>query len=473
MDRRQVLTRISLTFVLGMTSAIALVEVNAAPLSAATALSISTPTYVALGDSYASGEGIPGARPDQWLSAFGTPWLSKDGCDRSALSYPMLVAKAEGVTENFKFVACSGAVTGSPSDASSFTNGVGSLVNGSNGEPSQLQALSSTNTTTVSLTIGGDDLGFATLLKDCMGWMVKEGPLSYVSSSSAPGASPAACNSALSEAQSIASSSPGNNPSLESALIDTYTQILNAAPRATLFVSTYPQLFTTATVSRFCPLTGALRIGRTSFYLGLNPAQVTAFNGIEAGLNSSIEAAAQQVNQTLGANRIDVVNINSLTTMDGQTCNTKNMSTSIINGVLFATGDSLSTLYGDCFHGKDAVISRCKKAPSAASNNFIAKGSMHPKPVGQAMIATALTVAIGASVGPVQPIGPSWSAPRSIDQGAALKSVSCTSTTFCMAADSNGNVLAYDGENWSISTSTGNLLGAVSWAVSRGERNTW
>jgi hypothetical protein len=42
-----------------------------------------------------------------------------------------------------------------------------------------------------------------------------------------------------------------------------------------------------------------------------------------------------------------------------------------------------------------------------------------------------------------------------------------------MAADSNGNVLAYDGENWSISTSTGNLLGAVSWAVSRGERNTW
>jgi len=85
-------------------------------------------TYVALGDSYASGEGNPGSRPDQWLSASGVPWASKDGCDRSPVAYPVLVAKVEEYGSSIAFAACSGAVTGSSYDTSSFVSTTTSLL---------------------------------------------------------------------------------------------------------------------------------------------------------------------------------------------------------------------------------------------------------------------------------------------------------------------------------------------------------
>jgi lysophospholipase L1-like esterase len=91
--------------------------------------------YVALGDSYASGVGS-----GSYTSASGS-------CLRSTLAASQLWANSHAPA-SFKFVACSGAKT--------------TDVNAN-----QLSALSS-STTLVSITIGGNDVGFSTVMEDCV-----------------------------------------------------------------------------------------------------------------------------------------------------------------------------------------------------------------------------------------------------------------------------------------------------------------
>ena len=97
------------------------------------------PSYVALGDSYSSG--------------VGTRTYISDGtsCQRSTYAYPYLVASQRGFTLSFQ--ACSGAkipdVTGK-----------------------QLGALSS-STAYVTISVGGNDAGFSSVITECAlpGWM--------------------------------------------------------------------------------------------------------------------------------------------------------------------------------------------------------------------------------------------------------------------------------------------------------------
>jgi lysophospholipase L1-like esterase len=90
--------------------------------------------YVALGDSYSSGVGA------------GSYLAGSGGCERSANAYSALWAKANSPT-SYVSVACSGAKT---SDVIA----------------TQLLALHA-STTLVSLTVGGNDEGFATIMTDC------------------------------------------------------------------------------------------------------------------------------------------------------------------------------------------------------------------------------------------------------------------------------------------------------------------
>lgn len=48
--------------------------------------------------------------------------------------------------------------------------------------------------------------------------------------------------------------------------------------------------------------------------------------------------------------------------------------------------------------------------------------------------------------------GSSWSYPVSVDPQAGFNSVSCVSTTFCMAVDTSGQALSYNGSSWSKPT---------------------
>ncbi len=114
-----------------------------AGLAAATtaALAIAVPAqaaasvhYVALGDSYSSGVGA------------GSYIGSSGSCQRSTNAYPQLWANANAPT-SYVSVACSGATTKT-------------VISG------QLSALTS-STTLVSITIGGNDVGFANIMTTC------------------------------------------------------------------------------------------------------------------------------------------------------------------------------------------------------------------------------------------------------------------------------------------------------------------
>jgi lysophospholipase L1-like esterase len=149
------------------------------------AVAAAQPGYVALGDSYSSG--------------VGTRVYYNDGssCSRSPDAYGPLIAAARGYALSFE--ACGGAKTG---DVIS----------------SQLAALNST-TSLVTITIGGNDAGFSTVITDCA--------LYYFP-----------CQSAINNADSyIQNTLPG-------LLNTTYGDIRSHAPNAHVIVLAYPHLFT-------------------------------------------------------------------------------------------------------------------------------------------------------------------------------------------------------------------------------------
>jgi lysophospholipase L1-like esterase len=140
------------------------------------------PEYVALGDSYASGAGA-GSYVD-------------GSCRRSSNAYPALRGKE---FPSFKFVACSGATTKSLK--------------------SQFRALTPA-TTLVTITIGGNDLGFVDVMTTC----TLNGDKS--------------CEKRVGKARDFA------RDQLPARLDATYATIRDAAPGAELVVLGYPRLFT-------------------------------------------------------------------------------------------------------------------------------------------------------------------------------------------------------------------------------------
>ncbi|MGC4785234.1 SGNH/GDSL hydrolase family protein [Micromonospora zamorensis] len=114
-------------------------------LTVATPASAAVPAgrYVALGDSYAAGPLIP-TQVDL-------------NCLRSNRNYPSLVATAAS-SSSFADVSCSGATT---EDILSGGSGALGIV-----LPPQLNAVTS-NTSLVTVQIGGNDIGFSGIITDC------------------------------------------------------------------------------------------------------------------------------------------------------------------------------------------------------------------------------------------------------------------------------------------------------------------
>jgi lysophospholipase L1-like esterase len=155
-------------------------------LLAAPAGAASTTRYVALGDSYASGVGS-----GSYTSASGS-------CLRSTLAYSQLWANAHAPA-SYVSVACSGAKT--------------TDVNAN-----QLSALSS-STTLVSITIGGNDVGFASVMEDCVIY------------------STSTCVSEVDAAENTA------RTQLPGWLDTTYNGIRSHAPNARVVVVDYPRFY--------------------------------------------------------------------------------------------------------------------------------------------------------------------------------------------------------------------------------------
>jgi hypothetical protein len=153
-------------------------------MSFATAGAQTAPSYVALGDSYASGDGT------------GVFYSSSGDCYQSPDAYPPLIAGAKGYALSFE--ACSGATS-------------------ANVIANQLTPLNS-STSLVTVQVGGDDAGFTNVMEDCAAYIWE-------------------CSSAISSADSyIENTLPGNLNTL-------YTDIRNRATAAKVVVLGYPRLF--------------------------------------------------------------------------------------------------------------------------------------------------------------------------------------------------------------------------------------
>jgi lysophospholipase L1-like esterase len=107
-------------------------------------------SYVALGDSYTAGPGIPNQT------------VESGGCRRSDHDYPHLVATALGV-DRFTDASCAGATTVHMAGRQPLPGG---LTNGP-----QLEALDP-DVDLVTLGIGGNDIGFASIAVTCAGLSV-------------------------------------------------------------------------------------------------------------------------------------------------------------------------------------------------------------------------------------------------------------------------------------------------------------
>jgi lysophospholipase L1-like esterase len=173
--------------------------------------------YVALGDSYSSGAGAGS--------------YTNSGCMRTNAAYPAVYAKSHDITD-FTFVACGGATT--------------SKVNST-----QLKFLTA-DTDLVTITIGGNDIGFGKVMQTC-------------TMSSA-----AACASAVTKAETTALTK------LPAMLDTTYAGIKAKSPNAMVVVLGYPELY--SNTAKACGFVA--------------PASQTKLNEAGKVLNSVIEAEA-------------------------------------------------------------------------------------------------------------------------------------------------------------------------------------
>lgn len=165
-------------------AAVAVASCTALLTPAVSASAAGTDQYVGLGDSYSAGNGAFSTNLDV-------------GCGRNTYAYPYLVAQERPDTA-LDFVACQGATT--------------------DDIPGQAEALTA-DTDYVSVTIGGNDVGFADLIVNCTGsW------------------SPT-CDSAIDDTNSqIKNDLPGK-------LDKAYATIRSNAPDATVVVLGYARLF--------------------------------------------------------------------------------------------------------------------------------------------------------------------------------------------------------------------------------------
>lgn len=185
------------------------------------------PRYVALGDSYSSGEGNPPFVLGTDQNADLSKGVPENHCHRSSASYVSLLGGHEGVppVENW---ACAGAQ-------------IPNLYHGQSNEAPQLDKIASPghsdpSVKLVTVTIGGNDAGFDTVLGSCI-----------------KPAGPRACSNYDKNVRQAIDTLRAGRPQLcfpslpcvppVPSLHETYQQILSRAPDARVIVVGYPHLF--------------------------------------------------------------------------------------------------------------------------------------------------------------------------------------------------------------------------------------
>ena len=212
----------------GIAATVATLGLTAAAVAAApTAQADTTGGYVALGDSYSAGVGA------------GSYISSSGDCEQSTNAYPYLWAQANNPS-SFSFQACSGATTATVLS-------------------SQLSALNS-STSLVSISVGGDDAGFSSVMETC----VLDGTSD--------------CQTAVTNAENFV------NTQLAPKLDAVYSAIQSDAPNASVTVMGYPELYE---IPGDC-------------WFGISTASETALNGAADDIDGVISTEAAKYGFNFG-----------------------------------------------------------------------------------------------------------------------------------------------------------------------------
>jgi lysophospholipase L1-like esterase len=242
-----VLTVIALTAACHVTTAAGSAPSSALPpAKTSAAANVSTGPVVALGDSYTAGGLLP-------LSKLAQP----SGCLRSAKAYPVLVAQALGAP--LTNVACTSAGVKEMTAAQKTYRGT---------NPAQLTALAPDDRV-VLLTLGGDDLGFLNVLRECM-------KLSFTR----PWGSPCQAHYTTGGTDQLTAAASAEAPKIARVL----TAIAARAPQARIVVVGYPDMF---------PQSGGCWPA-----VPITSGDVAYLRGIEVRANAMLAAVAQTAGAT-------------------------------------------------------------------------------------------------------------------------------------------------------------------------------
>lgn len=264
--------------------------------------------YVAMGDSYSSGEGAA----ERYLGNSG-----ETGCHRASGAYSQDLQQDFRFHDGSSFVACSGATTDS-------------VMGGTHGEGSQLDALNP-RTTLVTISAGGNDAHFADVMAKCV--LDPHFSASDLWPGHAP--SPDRCQAQQAGIQSDMDALFGGSPSKYQRFLET---IHERAPNARVIVVGYPHLFPNP------PEKG---------YGTINKSDQEFLNGVEDQLNGKIRDAVAAADkefygngqQKMGsfefADNADGLNGHEITTKDPW-----------INGINVCAGLGIPTSNQNCKSGK-------------------------------------------------------------------------------------------------------------------------
>jgi len=259
---------------------------------------------VSMGDSYSSGEGLA---PYGWNSN-----AANNRCHRSPRAYGPLLAAAGGARD-FSFVACSGALTDDL-----FSPNYRGFVDAETGatEGPQLDVLSDT-TRLVTLTIGGNDVGLADLLPDCLVALVGVLP---VYGNPACAFDPSVSAVATTRLRALAGQGVGTTP--QGIPIHSIRSVIDAvherAPGARILIAGYPQLVGNLGALNECGV-GGVTVSNVPVFSTANADLILTglnalfINQIGAHLNDIIRHAAT----TAAEGGIPVSYVDPTTTFDG------------------------------------------------------------------------------------------------------------------------------------------------------------
>ena len=269
-------------------------------------------TYVALGDSFQSGEGAcyHAASDCHNYYVAGTNIVGTDECHRSILAYPYVDSRINDSTNMFDF-ACSGAVI---EDLYAPMTRDGHIETG---EGYQLAALKreandpTLDVTTVTVGLSGNDANFTALIKTCVIGQLK----------------PSSCESQAEK--------KGIVPNFEDIGYRTkaaYEQIATSAPDATVYVMGYPRLFARDPKGAN---TCVVRLGDANW-----------MNTVDAKLNSTLASSAAAANHD--GYRVVYVDQYDAFTNHERCRDNDNDSIGWLNGIL--KSDNLKSPHSETFH---------------------------------------------------------------------------------------------------------------------------